>query len=234
MMRGGAGAAGEAGSLRVGILALQGAVEPHLEAFRRLGVECSRVRCRDSLARVSHLVLPGGESTTIAYLLELFGLREELLDRVQRRSLALFGVCAGAILLGHSPADEREDLPRLGCLDAVLRRNAWGGQRESSCRTLHTAGRSKATAAVLIRAPRIESWGADVRVLSRFDDGEPAALESPGLLATTFHPELGTDDWFHARFLAQNPRRCPAQRSNSADNAGRMGPLSGKPAMDPR
>ena len=193
----------EHGEQAVGVLALQGASAPHREIFARLGVDAREVRAPEALEGLTHLVLPGGESTTLHHLLELFGMWELLAERHRAGTLALFGTCAGAILLGRT-ADARP--PTLGLLDAELERNAYGRQIESfrgSVTVVPADGDSELElTAPFIRAPRIRSVGPGVRVLARHGD-EPAALEAPGLLATTFHPELGESTWFHARFLAR-------------------------------
>jgi 5'-phosphate synthase pdxT subunit len=182
----------------VGVLALQGAFAPHLAAFARLGVAAREVRSPAELESVTHLVLPGGESTTIRRLLDLFALAEPIVTRYRAGSLALFGTCAGAILLSEGcdgpPAT-------LGLLAVRVERNAYGRQRESCERELelHPELGSRATG-VFIRAPRFRSPAPELRVLARAGS-EPVALEGPRLLATTFHPELSADLGCHRRFL---------------------------------
>jgi 5'-phosphate synthase pdxT subunit len=187
----------------VGVLALQGASEPHRATLRRLGVEAREVRAARDLAGLSHLVLPGGESTTLHQLLTLFGLWEPLQARHREGSLALFGTCAGAILLGRHSGTRP---PSLQLLDAELERNAYGRQRDSSVRPLTLAaelGRDSLEG-VFIRAPRFLSLGPGLRILAR-DGAEPVAVEGPGCLATSFHPELALEPCFHARFLSLAP-----------------------------
>ncbi|MEQ1895258.1 MAG: pyridoxal 5'-phosphate synthase glutaminase subunit PdxT [Planctomycetota bacterium] len=185
-------------TVSVGVLALQGASAPHLAAFARLGLAAREVRSPAELAAVTHLVLPGGESTTIAHLLRLFGLWEPIRARHAEGSLALFGTCAGAILLSRG-ADGPP--PTLGLLATRVERNAYGRQRESCERELETdAELGSGLSGVFIRAPRFVAPDPALRVLARLD-GEPIALEAPGLLATTFHPELGRELAFHARFV---------------------------------
>jgi len=189
-------------ALRVGVLALQGAVEPHRAAFGRLGVVAREVRARADLEGLTHLVLPGGESTTLDHLLRLFGLRQELIERQRSGALALFGTCAGAILLGRRPdgaSGERPAPEPLGLLEVGVQRNAYGRQVDSFSRplTLVDGGRFPG---VFIRAPRFVSPAPELKVLAR-DGDEPVALEGAGLMATSFHPELTTDSFFHARFL---------------------------------
>lgn len=192
----------------VGVLALQGASAPHLACFARLGVSTREVRAPHELEGLTHLVLPGGESTTLHHLLQLFGLWESLRARQRAGSLALFGTCAGAILLAR---DAGGTPPTLGLLDAAVVRNAYGRQVDSFARPVELTpadGPARTLPAVFIRAPRFTALGPGVRVLARLD-GEAVALEAPGLLATAFHPELANDPWFHARFLAQRPSRTP-------------------------
>ncbi len=188
--------AGSAGPT-VGVLALQGASTAHRSTFAELGVETREVRGRGDLEGLSHLVLPGGESTTIHHLLELFDLRREIIARHQDRTLALFGTCAGAILLG---GDDGQRPPRWGLLDAVLERNAYGSQVDSFSRSVHLEPFGAELRCVFIRAPKVRGVGPRARVLGCLDD-EPILLQGPGLLASTFHPELSGDPHIHAHFL---------------------------------
>lgn len=183
---------------KVGVLALQGSFEPHARAVSRLGYEPVLVRAPADLEGLTHLILPGGESTTLHHLLELFGLREEIRTRASRGELALFGTCAGAILLGREDGSRP---PRLGLLDANLERNAYGSQVDSFQAGIDVDGlEGGALQATFIRAPRFTNIGASARVLARLH-GEPVLVEQPGVLAATFHPELSKDDRLHARFL---------------------------------
>jgi len=194
---------------RVGVLALQGASAPHLSALARLGAPGREVRSARDLEGLTHLVLPGGESTTLHHLLTLFGLWSELRARHESGELALLGTCAGAILLAR---DAGARPPTLGLLDAAVERNAYGRQVDSFSRAVTVSPPDEPARpfpGVFIRAPRFVNVGAGARVLAELD-GEPVAIEAPGLLATAFHPELAGDDWFHARFLASAPSRAPA------------------------
>ena len=182
---------------RAGVLSLQGDAEPHRETLGRLGVRALPVRRPADLAGLSHLVLPGGESTTLHHLMELVGLWEPIAAAWRAGRLALFGTCAGAILLGHATS-VGEPPPRWGLLDAELERNAYGRQLDSSARELAVLGRP--FRALLIRAPRITAVGPDAHVLAR-DGDDPVLVEGPGLLAATFHPELAGDPAVHGYFL---------------------------------
>ncbi len=192
-----------AGHPRPGVLALQGAVEPHVACFRALGADCVEVRDAGALRDVTHLVLPGGESTTIARLSALFGLDAAILEGYRAGRLALFGVCAGAILTG---VDDGVRPRRWGLLDARFERNAYGTQLSSTRRRVELtpsarAGGSASFVGAFIRAPRIVAFGADVRVLGS-SNGEPVLVEGPRILAATFHPELSGELRVHRRLLA--------------------------------
>lgn len=213
---------GAASGMPVGVLALQGASTPHMSAFARLGVDAREVRGRADLEGLTHLVLPGGESTTIHHLLELFDLRNEIVDRYRERRLALFGTCAGAILLG---GDDGERPPRLGLLDAVLERNAYGRQVDSFSRPLHLDGLDAELRGVFIRAPKVRSVGLGARVLGRLGD-DPILLQGPGLLASTFHPELSGDSLVHAYFLRPELWRDHREGSEPRDSAHDQGAVA--------
>ena len=185
----------------VGLVALQGASEAHRSCFSKLGVDVCEVRSRAGLARVTHLVLPGGESTTIRHLLDLFDLTEDILKRHERGELVLFGSCAGAILLGR---DEGIRPRRLGLLEASFERNAYGSQTRSFMTEVAVEGDGHRMRGLFIRAPRIVDVGPGIDVLARVD-GAPVLIEGPGVLAATFHPELAGEVRVHERFLAMSP-----------------------------
>ena len=188
-----------AASKRVGVLALQGSFEPHARAVLRLGFDPVLVRSMADVRELTHLILPGGESTTLHHLLELFGIGEAIRSRAASGKLSLFGTCAGAILLGR---DDGTRPARFGLLDATLRRNGWGRQLDSFRSEVEIDGlEGGPMPAIFIRAPRFASLGPAARVLARLD-GEAVLVEQPGLLAATFHPELAADDRLHARFLS--------------------------------
>lgn len=206
-----------AGGDGVGVLALQGDSAPHRAAFARLGVDAREVRSPSDLEGLTHLVLPGGESTTLHHLMDLFGLWTPVAERVREGSLVLFGTCAGAILAGRAPAgDDRP--PRLELLDAVVRRNAYGRQVDSHTRILRVDLAGGAFPCAFIRAPRIEAVGDGVRVLAQ-DGRTPILVEGPGVLAATFHPELAATTRrgasVHAHFLAMRPAGAAAPRSEA-------------------
>lgn len=198
---------------RAGVLGLQGSSEPHLERLAELGLSPVEVRQKRHLTGLTHLILPGGESTTIRHLLDLFGLTPELVARHRSGEICLFGTCAGAILLAR---DDGERPPRLALLDAEVERNAYGRQVDSFTREVNLALGTRDVSlesgepgeppfhCVFIRAPRFKSVGAGVRVLGEVA-GEPILVTSPGIMAGTFHPELTGDLRVHRRFLAMEP-----------------------------
>jgi pyridoxal 5'-phosphate synthase pdxT subunit len=192
----------------IGVFALQGDVREHLTVLTSLGANAVRVRRPAELDEIDGLVLPGGESTTMVKLAVTFDLFEPLRKRVAE-GLPSFGSCAGMIMLADRIEDGIAGQPTLGGLDVVVRRNAFGRQVESFEADLCVAGIAGAPVhAVFIRAPWVESTGANVEVLARVEggpaDGRVVAVRGgvhDHLLATSFHPELTGDPRVHELFL---------------------------------
>jgi pyridoxal 5'-phosphate synthase pdxT subunit len=189
----------------VGVLALQGDVREHLRALEAAGAQTLRVRRPEELAAVDALVLPGGESTTIAKLARTFDLLEPLRERV-KVGMPTYGSCAGMILLADRVLDAAADQETIGGIDMTVRRNAFGRQVDSfegDVRLEHIEGRP--IHAVFIRAPWVEDSGPEVDVLGRVEGGPAAgrivAVRQGHLLATSFHPELTGDLRVHAYFV---------------------------------
>lgn len=190
--------------MRVGVLALQGDFAEHITSLRGLGVLTSEVRLPEHLEGLDGLIIPGGESTTIGKLAASFNLVEPL--RRFGDSLAIWGTCAGAILLSR---DVRREQPLLGIMDIVVERNAFGRQVDSfevglSVPALEDPERL--FRAVFIRAPLIEQVGNGVEVLACLPEehatqGHIVAARQGRLLATSFHPELTNDTRFHNYFV---------------------------------
>lgn len=188
--------------MTVGVLALQGDFREHNEILRRIGADPVEVRLPRQLAAVTHLIIPGGESTTIGRLLALYGMLEPLRARAER-DLAVWGTCAGAILLARDILDQkRGGQPTLGVMDITVRRNAYGSQLDSFELPLDAPAFGEGPLpGVFIRAPQIESVGRDVEVIARLPGGAIVAARQGRLLATTFHPELTGDARVHRYFL---------------------------------
>ena len=183
----------------VGVLALQGAFAAHREALAQLGADAREVRTTDQLAAVDGLVIPGGESTTMAMLLDRTGLRAPLAARLAD-GLPVFGTCAGMILLADEVLDGRPDQWSFGVLDVGVRRNAYGRQLESFETDLDVVGLDRPFHAVFIRAPGVVRTGPDVAVLAALD-GDPVLVRQGSVLASAFHPELTADRRVHELFL---------------------------------
>ncbi|MBI5289303.1 MAG: pyridoxal 5'-phosphate synthase glutaminase subunit PdxT [Chloroflexi bacterium] len=180
----------------VGVLALQGDFAEHIEMLRRLGVDAVEVRLPAQLVHIDALIIPGGESTTITRLLDIYDLREPI-RRLGLAGLPIWGTCAGAIVLAKQATEL--DRPNLALMDIDVRRNAFGRQVDSFEEDIHIEGIDGTPFhAVFIRAPVIERCGAAVEVLATLEDGAIVAAREGRLLATSFHPELTGDTRFHA------------------------------------
>ncbi|MSX59681.1 MAG: pyridoxal 5'-phosphate synthase glutaminase subunit PdxT [Actinobacteria bacterium] len=188
--------------MKVGVLALQGDVREHISALIACGVQPTTVRRPSELAAVDALVLPGGESTTIAQLAEIFGLLEPLARRIAA-GMPVYGSCAGMILLADEILDAKEGQKTFGGLDITVRRNAFGRQVDSfESDIAFNDGSTDLIRAVFIRAPWVERVGKDVEVLASVDT-HPVAVRSGHLLATSFHPELTADHRIHRYFIEE-------------------------------
>jgi len=179
---------------------VQGDVEAHARALGRAGAEAVRVLREKDLDGLDALVLPGGESTTIAKGLARLGLYEPL-RAFARAGHPMLGTCAGAILLARRV--ENHPVETLGLLDATAVRNAYGTQVDSFAAAADSGAAAglEGLRCVFIRAPRLRDLGPDVEVLATVD-GEPVLVREGKLLAATFHPELGEDPRVHELLLA--------------------------------
>jgi 5'-phosphate synthase pdxT subunit len=185
--------------MAIGILAIQGDVREHQGKLEQLGVDTLLVRAPSQLDGLAGLVIPGGESTTIGMLMQEYGLIEAIVKRAQSGEFAIWGTCAGLILmakdvLGPSPA-------RLGLMDITADRNAWGRQVSSFETTIAVPALGAPDfPAVFIRAPRIQRMGAEVKALATYD-GQVVMAEQGPYLVSAFHPELTADLRVHAYFV---------------------------------
>ena len=182
--------------LLVGVLAIQGDYAAHAAAVIQAGATPVEVRKPNELAGLDGLILPGGESTTILKFLDRLRFFDDLKEFCGRRPV--FGTCAGTILLAR---EVRNPVQRsLGILDAVVERNAFGRQIDSTILTSQTALPGGPLEMVYIRAPRILETGDQVEVLAR-RDGFPTMVRQGNVMAATFHPELTPDRRVHRAFV---------------------------------
>ncbi len=190
-------------NITIGVLALQGDFLEHIQMLKRIGVKTKEIKQAADLKNIDGIILPGGESTTIVYLLDAFGLREILIQKIQD-GLPAFGTCAGMIILAKKLV---QTLPiPLGLMDITVNRNAFGRQIDSFEVPLYIKPLGdKPFPATFIRAPIIEKAGPDVEILSTLADGTIAAVKQKNILATAFHPELTRDTRFHEYFISKIP-----------------------------
>jgi 5'-phosphate synthase pdxT subunit len=181
---------------RVGVLAIQGDYAAHARALAEVGAGPFEVRKPDDLAELDGLILPGGESTTMLKFLEKRGFFEALEEYCA--SHPVFGTCAGTILLSREVRNPAQR--SLGVLDAVVERNAYGRQIDSTILNAETELPGGPLEMVFIRAPRIVSTGAEVQTLAA-RDGAPVLVRQGNLMAATFHPELSIDRRVHKLFV---------------------------------
>ncbi|NBX83560.1 pyridoxal 5'-phosphate synthase glutaminase subunit PdxT [bacterium] len=183
----------------VGILALQGAVEPHAAKLSKLGIESRLVKQSKDLIGLKGIILPGGESSTMLHLLKLRGLCDDLKTFVHEKPC--WGLCAGAILMAKEVKSPTQD--SLKCLDIGIIRNAYGRQNESFVSNLKPSLDwidQEPLEGVFIRAPKISWTTSPVKTLFSFED-EPVMVQEGNKLASTFHPELSESNKLHQYFV---------------------------------
>lgn len=190
--------------LRVGVLAVQGDVREHINSLTSLNVAVQKVRNPEELKTVNALVIPGGESTTISMLAKRVGLMDPLRKFV-KDGFAVYGSCAGMIMLADEILDGRSDQETIGGLDITVRRNAFGRQVDSFETDLDVKDFDKSFRAIFIRAPWVERVGESVEVLASVtaENGSqhPVMVRQGSVLATAFHPELTKDNRVHEYFV---------------------------------
>ena len=185
--------------MKVGVLALQGAFNLHIQALERLDVEATEVKSPENLNSVEALIIPGGESTTMSFLIESSGIFDAL-RKSSDNGMPILGTCAGMILLSSKIIDGRSDQKNLSLIDIETRRNGYGRQIDSFESDLSIEGFDGSFRGVFIRAPLVEKVGSKVEVLSQVN-GRPVMCKQGSVLVTSFHPELADDDRIHAEFL---------------------------------
>jgi pyridoxal 5'-phosphate synthase pdxT subunit len=185
------------GMVKTGVLALQGDFREHVGVLSEVGASAIEVRTSQQLADIDRLVIPGGESTTIARLAHAADLVEPIRDRA-REGMPILGTCAGMIVMARRVIDGE---PLLSLMDVTVRRNAYGRQVDSFEADLDVEGIDHPVRGVFIRAPWIEDVGSDVQILSSYE-GRPVVLQQGHLLAASFHPELVGETALHEYFMS--------------------------------
>lgn len=192
-------------TLKIGVLALQGAFIEHIQMLRRLDVEATEVRKPEQIQELDGLIIPGGESTTMGLVAERWNIVEPLRDWV-RAKRPIWGTCAGMILLAERAEGQKQGgQPLLGGLDVTVNRNYFGRQVDSFETMLHVPLWEEPFHAIFIRAPAIIAVGASAEPLAEItlQTGQTiiAAVRQQNILATAFHPELTNDLRWHALFV---------------------------------
>jgi pyridoxal 5'-phosphate synthase pdxT subunit len=188
--------------MTIGVLALQGDFREHIAALVKLGETALEIRTVEQLEQVAALIIPGGESTTISFLAKSTGLDLAIAERI-KSGMAIYGSCAGMILLANEILDGRDDQISFNAIDITVRRNGFGRQVDSFEAKLKSTLFADLMG-VFIRAPKIEKIGANVEVLAWVEiQGEqtPVMVRSGSALATCFHPELNDDGVVHKYFV---------------------------------
>ncbi len=185
-------------NIKIGILALQGDSEPHRLMIESVGAIATYVRRPQELINLHGLLLPGGESTTMTKLLAFSGLDLAIPEAV-RSGMAIWGTCAGCILLGKQGSDPRVRSFQL--LDITVSRNAYGRQTESFTAPVVLKFSTDPIPGVFIRAPIIETIGSGIEIVGTYEN-RPVHIESGRIWASTFHPELTQDNRLHQRFIS--------------------------------
>lgn len=187
--------------MKVGVLALQGAFIEHIHILQRLGVDTKEVRLPEQLADLDGLIIPGGESTTIGKLAEMYGLIDPLRQFAGQKPV--WGTCAGMILMAKQIG---MDQPLLAVMDIVVERNAFGRQQQSFEADLLVPvlkdGDKIPFHGVFIRSPKLLEVNGRAKEIAALADGTPVAAVEHRLLVTAFHPELTADTRFHRYFLS--------------------------------
>jgi len=182
----------------VGIVSFQGGVEEHLLVCEKLGVSCKRVLSPKDMEEVTHLIIPGGESTVIGRFFRETGLDKALIKRWKEKKVKIWGTCAGAIILGCEASPYS-----LGLINVALERNAYGRQIASFHAEIKVPILKKNIPATFIRAPKIVKVGESVQVLATYDGTPVLCQNKEGILISTFHPELTDSTFLHRYFLGE-------------------------------
>ncbi|WP_342227097.1 pyridoxal 5'-phosphate synthase glutaminase subunit PdxT [Rickettsiella endosymbiont of Rhagonycha lignosa] len=183
--------------MHIGVLALQGGFQAHIDCLNKLGVFCSRVRDRRAMTTSDALIIPGGESSVLIKLLKQQQLWTSLIDYDK----PILGICAGAILLAKTVLSPTQD--SLGRISICATRNAYGRQLASQVVSGQCMVRDLAMEMVFIRAPKLTLLkNADIKVLAKYHD-QIVAVQENNVIAASFHPELSQDNYLHRYFVQQ-------------------------------
>ena len=183
----------------IGVLAIQGDFLEHRQALQRLGVDAPEVRLPHQLDGIDGLIIPGGESTTIVQLIDIYEFRPALAEKA-RSGMPVWGTCAGMIVVANRLTDDRPT--PLDLMDIEVSRNAFGRQVDSFEEDIEIEEmQGPPFRAVFIRAPVVNDVGESVKVLATVGDGRPVAVRQDRMLATAFHPELTDDPRVHEMFV---------------------------------
>ena len=187
----------------IGVLAIQGAYKKHEEAVQKLGINTIEVRTEEDIRLIDGLIIPGGESTTIGKLLTKNNLIGPINKRIEK-GMAVFGTCAGMILLAKSVPESNQ--PLLGVMDISVERNAYGRQINSFEAEFTVKGlNGNPVNGIFIRAPKIAGISDNVEVLASHEN-VPVLVRQGHILAASFHPELSNDLRIHSFFISEMVR----------------------------
>ena len=182
----------------IGVLAIQGDFQEHISMLNKIGASTKEVRLAHELENLDGLIIPGGESTTIIQLIDIYELRNPIVNKVNS-GMAIWGTCAGMISIAKNLTDKRPDPLQL--MDIEVTRNAFGRQIDSFETYLEIKNiDGPPVKGIFIRAPLVTSIGKEVEVLSKIDSGNPVMVLQNKMLATAFHPELTEDTRIHEFF----------------------------------
>ena len=185
-------------NITIGVLALQGAVEPHIKMLRRLGVDAIAIRFPEEIDKIDGLIIPGGESTTVGKLMARYGIDKKIIDRA-KEGMPVMGTCTGMILLAKEIVGSNQQ--RLGLMNCTILRNAFGRQVDSFEANLKIAQIGEPEfRAVFIRAPYALETGENVNILAQCA-GRAVLIKQDNLLGCAFHPELTDDTRVHEYFV---------------------------------
>lgn len=184
----------------VGVLAFHGDFAEHVGLLHAMRHKAIEVRSVVDLQKITHLIIPGGESTVMSQFLTQTGVSAAIQKRVREGSLAVYGTCAGAILIARKVTGKNAPRP-LGLIDITVERNAYGTQMQSFEADIRVKGIGKKLPVAFIRAPVITRIGKTVNVLASHG-GHPVLVRQGKILAGTFHPEVRGETAIHTLLLA--------------------------------